>query len=180
MLKQNFIIFYKIIDLVRFYLLVILFSSVVIVCFVDVCMRYFLQLGSLGWAEELMRYLGIWIVFLGMSIGFKRGVHIKMYFLAEKLFKNSKSYKVFIDVITLIFLFIVLLFGFKQALNNIPQVCVTLPFSIAWIYFGIPIGTTYSIIDCLLISFSKNGVHPFLTKHEKSEEEFEPIEEKIQ
>jgi TRAP-type C4-dicarboxylate transport system permease small subunit len=40
---------------------------------------------SLSWSEELQRYLHIWIVFLAVPIGYRRGAHIGMNMLFDHL-----------------------------------------------------------------------------------------------
>lgn len=55
-------------------------SMLVMVCacvFVGVFCRYFLDIG-LGWTEEAARYLQIWLMFVGATIGVKRASHFKL------------------------------------------------------------------------------------------------------
>lgn len=54
------------------------------IIFINVVMRYgFLQ--SLMWAEELTRYIMIWVTFIGSSLCIKNNVHVKMDLLHVKL-----------------------------------------------------------------------------------------------
>lgn len=61
-----------------------------VIIFVNVVMRYgFLR--SLMWAEELTRYIMIWVTFIGSSLCIKNNVHVKMDLLHVKLpFKIAK------------------------------------------------------------------------------------------
>lgn len=55
-------------------------SMLVLVCgcvFLGVFCRYFLGIG-LGWTEEAARYLQIWIMFTGATLGVKRAAHFKL------------------------------------------------------------------------------------------------------
>lgn len=52
-----------------------LLAVMVVVVFLQVVFRFVIR-SSLPWSEELARYLMVWIVFLGASIGVKRKSHI--------------------------------------------------------------------------------------------------------
>jgi len=52
--------------------------------FLQVANRFVLNV-SLSWSEELQRYLNIWIVFLAVPIGYRRGAHLGMNMLFERL-----------------------------------------------------------------------------------------------
>lgn len=56
---------------------------------VNVCVRYiagfYPEIGSLTWAEEVARYCFLWSAFFGAAYGFRKGVHIAVTMLIEKL-----------------------------------------------------------------------------------------------
>ena len=64
-------------------LIVLLFAAGVVVGGLQVFCRYVLN-ASLAWSEEFQRYGLIWIVFLAMVVGYRRGAHIGMEFLLQK------------------------------------------------------------------------------------------------
>ena len=51
--------------------------ATVALIFVDICMRHLAD-QSLVWAEELVRYIIIWVTFLGGNLAVQRNVHVKM------------------------------------------------------------------------------------------------------
>jgi TRAP-type transport system small permease protein len=65
------------------WLIVLLFAGVVLVGGLQVFCRYVLN-ASLSWSEEFQRYGLIWIVFIAMVVGYRRGAHIGMEFLLQK------------------------------------------------------------------------------------------------
>jgi TRAP-type C4-dicarboxylate transport system permease small subunit len=65
-------------------LVVLLVAAMVVAGFLQVANRFVLNV-SLSWSEELQRYLNIWIVFLAVPIGYRRGAHLGMNMLFERL-----------------------------------------------------------------------------------------------
>jgi len=65
-------------------LVILLFAAIVVIGGMQVLCRYVFN-ASLSWSEELQRYGLIWIVFLALVIGYRRGAHIGMSLLLERL-----------------------------------------------------------------------------------------------
>ena len=66
------------------YSLILCLAVMGIILFVQIVMRTFFS-APLKWAEELARYLQIWITFLGIGYGIRRGSHIGMTLLKDRL-----------------------------------------------------------------------------------------------
>lgn len=65
-------------------LIVLLFAAIVVVGGLQVLCRYGFN-ASLSWSEELQRYGLIWMVFLALVAGYRRGAHIGMNLILGKL-----------------------------------------------------------------------------------------------
>jgi len=167
---KAFKIGYHFIDLIRNILIVVFFSITIIVCFVNVILRYTQVFRSITWGEEILRHLNVWVIFLGASIVAKHGSHLAMDYFLLRLFQEK--HRILLMKITyimiLIFLLIFIIFGTQKTIQNIVQLGQDFPISIAWFFLAIPVGSLYMFIDFLLIFVY--GHHPFL-KTEKTEKE---------
>lgn len=61
----------------EFYLITVLFSILILVCFLQVLFRFVLNL-PLAWTEELSRYVFILMVYLGASAAALEGKHVRV------------------------------------------------------------------------------------------------------
>lgn len=66
------------------WLVAALVAAMVAAGFLQIVNRFVFNV-SLSWSEELQRYLNIWIVFLAIPIGYRRGVHLGMNMLFERM-----------------------------------------------------------------------------------------------
>ncbi len=129
-------------------------ASMVLVMGVQVYYRYVLN-DSLIWAEELARYLLVWISFLFLGIGFQRGELIAVDFFRERI---PRAWSLLLLVlgytIAIAFLLVLAWYGFKFAEVNGLQTLPAFDFiwsalsgdgaalnvSAWWIYASVPIG----------------------------------------
>lgn len=119
----------------------------VILVFIQVIMRYCFDY-SLSWSEELARYVFIWQTWLGASLGFKYGKHIRVEII--KTLVNPKLNKV-VDLITLILCLVMTLF---LALNGSKLISMLLARKQLSPAMRIPMGYLYSAVPvgCALMT----------------------------
>jgi len=55
----------------------ILVAAIVVLTFIQVVLRFFFG-NPQAWAEEVSRYLFVWITFLGVAVAFAKDAHIKL------------------------------------------------------------------------------------------------------
>lgn len=110
----------------------------VLLVFINVLLR---QLGlGVSWTEELIRYLIIWMTFIGASVCVSKGSHISIDAI-PKLFKGKarKVYDGFIYIISFIFSVGLLWFAFIfiRGQMNTAQLSPALGLPMYYFYFSI-------------------------------------------
>jgi TRAP-type C4-dicarboxylate transport system permease small subunit len=126
------------------WLLVAAFSVMGVVLLAQVFFRYVLN-APLIWSEELARYLMVWITFLGINYGIRRGVHIEMgYFFAMLPRPLQRA----VPVVTQAFLVVCLVlflpgaFRFVAAQSRIDSSAMQV--NMGLVYLAIPLGMVIS------------------------------------
>lgn len=126
-------------------LLSIILWAMVIVMGVQVVARYVFN-SSLSWSEELLRYLFIWLAFLGMSYCVKKGSHMRIDIIEQLVPKTKNIFMVIGDVCFLIFAIYMIGPGFTviEKIKNSGQISPAA---------GIPMYIIYSVLlfDFILV-----------------------------
>ena len=123
------------------YLLVSSLVFTVLLIFYQVVMRYVFNNSSF-WSEELARYIFMWQIWLGASVGFKDDKHIKIEFFTNML---RGKVKVFFSLISnlLMFAFCVFLavkgWEFLKLTYMLRMVTPALRFSYVYVYASMPL-----------------------------------------
>ena len=106
----------KIINAIEEWTLVFILLGLAFLSCIQVFCRYVLGF-SFSWMDEISRYLGVFIAFLGASLGVKYGTHFSMDLVYEKVSSDSFRHglKVFINVISAIIMFVI---GCTDGANN--------------------------------------------------------------
>jgi TRAP-type transport system small permease protein len=159
---------YLAVDAVRHVILVGVFALAVVLCTLEILGRHFDVIRWGGDLEELVRYLSVWIVFLGASIAMRRGLHFRVDYFLEKYF--SPAFQRAIASVSacsiLLFLLVVAWFGAIKTIQNLDQSVKAAPIPFAVFYLAIPVGCLYMLLDLALILVFKR--HPFESGPEKS------------
>jgi TRAP-type transport system small permease protein len=137
-------------------LITILLTMMTIVLFIQVLGRYITQSG-LPWTEELAKYGMIWMVFIGAAVATKDASHIKVSLLEEKFPSFSKWLIPIQNLISLIFLAIIVKYGWDalSILSAQKSPNLLLPMSI--FYFAIPLASAIMIVHLLVQLKGKTG-----------------------
>ena len=124
----------------------IIFASLLL--FVNVVMRYVFLL-PIYWAEELARYLMVWMIFIGASQVTKFGGHVAVDIVPRFLSKRANTIlTIIVNLICILFCILLAYFSFKQMLRvkvaHQVSPAMELPMWIA--YLSIPLGTVLMLI----------------------------------
>ena len=116
---------------------VVAMTSVIIV--VQVFFRYVLN-SSIGWSDEIMGFLLVWITFTGAVLALEDRSHIGVDFLVNFFPVRYKWIIIsFIDLLILIFLLIFTYNGGKLCIKLYSNYAISLPISMSIIYFVLPL-----------------------------------------
>lgn len=113
------------------------------ILFVNVVMRYCFS-ASTSWAEESIRYLMVWITFIGGSVCVRQSAHIRMDFLMSFL---SGSARRFLDrtvyLLSALFCGIMTFYGARLVAFTLStgQASPALGIPMWWVYLAVPLGS---------------------------------------
>lgn len=147
-------------------LLAIILFTISFMVILQVFMRYVVG-SSLAWTEESVRFLFIWMVFLGFSLGVKKNNH-----LAIKIFDRYLPQKVLLWLVLfghlcfLIFCLIISILGFKELMifMEFKQVSPAMGIPMSIVYAAAPIGlilTSIRLIQNVIQIWKKGEIKAF-------------------
>lgn len=94
---------------------------------------------SIFWSDEVARFLLIWISFLGMSIGVRRGAHPGIDSLLRALQPGAARVVLALAVLlSLLFFAVMVLYGGALVLRTWPQRSVALELRMGYPYLAVP------------------------------------------
>lgn len=130
--------------------------SVTLVLSVNIVLRYFFSANT-SWAEEFIRYMMIWITFIGSSICFRRSIHVGVDFLIDYLPpKGKKIMQLVINIAAIVFMIFLIKFGFDLVQFSIGtgQISPSLQIKTFWVYLAIPVGAILSLLHLSIQTYS--------------------------
>lgn len=137
----------RIINSIEEWTLVFILLGLAFLSCVQVFCRYVLGF-SFTWMDEISRYLGVFIAFLGASLGVKYGTHFSMDLVYEKVSSDGFRHglKVFINVISAIIMFVIGWYGWEQTmkLRQFGVVTPVLQLPKYWAYLPIPVFSVFT------------------------------------
>lgn len=131
----------KILNLIEEWTLVLILLGLSVLICIEAFCRYFLSF-NFTWTEELGRYLGVFIAFLGASLGVKYGTHFSMDLLYEKVSNDRfrHALKVAINIVAGVTFLIVAWYGWEQTmkLRGFGATTAALELPKYWAYMPVP------------------------------------------
>jgi len=127
-------------------LCVVVLSLIVIVTSLQVFTRYFLD-SPLSWAEELARFLMIWLVFFGASAGIKRKAHIKVDFFLDRMPPSFKKIFSILGGVLVVGILLILIYqGTMLSIKMATVSAISLPITWGFVYSAVPIGCFFILL----------------------------------
>ncbi len=139
--------FDKILRFISTYLL----SAMVIAVFIGVLNRFVFQFSFISWTEELARFLLIYICMIGSCIAIKRGGHVNIVFLIDRLKKYKKAVIIFNHLIVIVFLTVVTIYGTKLCFTQAYQLSPALRISMGIPFASVPFGSFVMVVHSLAL-----------------------------
>lgn len=133
-----------------------LLTSVLLV-FANVILRYILKSSS-TWIEEVVRYLIIWITFIGSAVCFRRmshmGIDLIFSFVKGGL---KKTVEIFIIIASIVFMTFMFKYGIDLVIftRASGQITPALGVKLYMIYVGVPFGAFLSLFELVQLLFKK-------------------------
>ncbi len=129
--------------------LILITSFLVGIIFLQVVLRFVFNF-SIAEIDELSRYLFVWVIFLGISYGFREKAHLGVVFFVELLPpKIKKAFLIGIELLVTIFFAVVVVTGYKMVLFTMAQKSATLLIPMGYVYLAIPAGAIFCILAML-------------------------------
>lgn len=135
-------------DHIEEWLLIATYTAMLIIASAQIFFRYVVNY-SISWSQDLLTYMLIWSVFIGISLAVKKRRHIKVelaYVLIDQ--KNQFYLKVLSNVVFMIFCLVFSYFSMKKVYSLmflLPQMSESTGLSMWMIQIAIPIGFTLSV-----------------------------------
>ena len=144
------------------WLLLILYTTIVLTITVEVIRRFGLSYSSI-WGEEVARYAFIYLAWIGASAAVKRRAHIRIDILLHYLPERGKAaLYLFGDIVTLILAVFVLFLSVEPVMTSVKFGSVThgLGISQAWFFAAVPFG--FSMLTFRLIQSIHRDVNDLI------------------
>jgi TRAP-type transport system small permease protein len=131
--------------------LVLLLAAMAIIIFANVVLRYTTS-QSIEWAEEVARYLMVWLTFLGAGPVLRYGGHIAVENLQDALPPRAAyALRALIALILMSFFGFMVWFGLVYLERVQYQMTPTTQISMSWVYAAMPVGGLLLMLHFALV-----------------------------
>ena len=122
------------------------FSAMMVCILIEVVSRNLLNLPT-TWAEEASRLMCVWSVFLGSASAWRRGAHIVINVVLDRLGRRGAAMlRLVVDVLSLVFLVCVWVGTLYIMKISYPSKTTALEISISYFYLGLFLGITGMVV----------------------------------
>lgn len=140
---------FKILNKSEEIVLVIMFALMVLITFMNIVMRFVFK-DSLIWSEEIGKLAFIWISWIGISIGEKRGEHIKISILVDKMKDKAQHvFNILSEFMVIAICGVTVYYSYVLILLQQSTRYASIPISVKWGYMSVLLGCVLMILRCL-------------------------------
>lgn len=133
-------------------LVVLAYAALIVNVSAAVFFRYVMN-SSLVWAEELARYLFVWITFLAAGLGAGQNIHIGMDYLLSKLGDPARRWaQIAINCGVIVFLGVLIVVGVELAQFGTRSPSMLLGVRMSYVYAAVPIGALVMLLNVALVT----------------------------
>lgn len=130
-------------------LLIVGMVAIVLVAVLQVFFRYVLG-ASLSWSEEALRYLMIWVTYLGVGLAYSRGEMIGMELLVSKLPCPAALVIGIVGRLLVVAMMLAILwYGWQFAWKTREATAVAIPISMFWIHISVAVGAGLVVVHII-------------------------------
>ena len=130
-------------------IMVIILTTMVSLVFGNVVARYVFN-SAITWAEEVARFLFVWLTFVGASFGLLKGLHLGMDMLVTRLQPRTRNVVEFVNtIITLAFLGVWMVGGVHLIQANMDYMSPATGFSMGLVYMIGPLAAVLMGIETI-------------------------------
>lgn len=134
---------------------IVAYFVMTIVMLGQVFFRYVLNYG-IPWAEEVSKFMLVWLGFLGSAIVFYEQRHVSIDFLIEKLSsKNLRWIKIVQTLLSLFFFIYLFKYGYDYTVFGKKLVSPATGISRFWPQLSIPVGSFFLIFHSITLIYEK-------------------------
>lgn len=131
-------------------MLALLLAVMVVLVFGNVIGRYFLS-RAITWADEMARYMFIWLTFIGAAAGVHRGAHIGLDLLVTHVSERKQEILKIIGTIgVIVFLAVWARWGFRLVWLNRRYISPGVGVSMAYVYGVAPVMAVVMALEQLV------------------------------
>lgn len=117
--------------------------------------------GGIYWAEEVSRYISIWVVFLAGGLGIRYWIHLNVDIVVIMLPGRAQNWlMIFCLGLMLLFEGVLLWFGGTLTISNHAQQSASLQMPMSYAYAAIPVGAVIMIGETLRLIWREYTSQP--------------------
>jgi C4-dicarboxylate transporter DctQ subunit len=134
-------------------LVMLAFVAMVGIGFVSTVLRGVPGWGGLYWAEEIIRYACIWMVFLASGLTIRYAVHFRVDILFMMFpVRGQRWFAYFAFALMIWFQCVLIWFGGKVTLLNMEQQSTSLEFPMGYVYAALPVGGMLMLFETIRLA----------------------------